>query len=198
MENILYINACIRQNSRTDELAKYLLNKLKGNIEEVNLSMENIPLLTNDILEKRTSLINKNEFSNEYFKWAKQFAKSDTIVISAPYWDLSFPAILKIYFEAINITKLVFKYTQDGKIESLCKAKRLIFITTSGGPIIEPHVGLEYIKLLAKTFYDIPQIEYFKAEFLDIAGNNQNDILLKTKQEIDLYYNNDLQGYNND
>lgn len=192
MENILYINACVRQNSRTDELAKYLLNKLKGSIEEVNLSTENIPLLTNEILEKRTFLINKNDFSDDYFKWAKQFSKADTIVISAPYWDLSFPAILKIYFEAVNITNLVFRYTIEGKIESLCKTKKIIFITTSGGPIIEPHAGLEYIKLLAKTFYNISQIECFKAEFLDIVGNNPNEILLKTKQEIDLYCNNKL------
>ena len=192
MENILYVNACVRPNSRTDELAKYLLNKLKGNIEVVNLSRENIPLLTNELLEKRTSLINKNDFSDEYFKWAKQFAKADTIVISAPYWDLSFPAILKIYFETINITKLVFRYMQDGKIESLCNAKKIIFVTTSGGPIIEPHAGLEYIKLLAKNFYDIPQIEYFKAEFLDIIGNNSSEILLKTQQEIDSYCNNIL------
>lgn len=192
MENILYINACVRPDSRTNVLAKYLLNKLNGNIEEVNLSMENIPLLTNELLEKRTSLINNNDFSNEYFKWSKQFAKADTIVISAPYWDLSFPAVLKIYFEVINIIGLVFRYTQDGKIESLCKAKKMVFITTSGGPIIEPHAGLEYIKLLAKTFYNIPQIEYFKAEFLDIVGNNTNEILLKAKQKIDLYCNNKL------
>ncbi len=192
MENILYINACVRPSSRTNELAKYLLNKLKGIIEEVNLSMENIPLLTNDILEKRTSLTDKNDFSDDYFKWAKQFAKADTIVISAPYWDLSFPAVLKIYFEAVNISNIVFRYTPEGKIESLCNAKKIFFVTTSGGPIIEPHAGLEYIKLLAKTFYDIPQVEYFKAEFLDIIGNNPSDILLKTKQEIDLYCNNKL------
>ena len=189
MEKILYINACTRPNSKTNELAKYLLNKLNGKTEEVNLSVENIPILTNELLEKRTALINKNDFSDKYFKWAKQFSASDTIVISAPYWDLSFPAILKIYFEAVNIIGLVFKYTNDDKIESLCKAKKIIFITTSGGPIIEPHAGLEYIKLLAKTFYNIPQIEYFKAEFLDIVGNNPSEILLKTKQEIDLKLN---------
>lgn len=85
MGNILYINACVKPNSRTNELAKYLLNKIKRKIEEVNLSVENVPLLTNNLLEKRTSLINNNDFNDEYFKWAKQFSKADSIVISAPY-----------------------------------------------------------------------------------------------------------------
>ena len=35
--NILYINACVRKNSRTNELAQFALNKLAGNIEEINL-----------------------------------------------------------------------------------------------------------------------------------------------------------------
>ncbi len=30
------------------------------------------------------------------FLYAKDFAESDIIVIAAPYWDLSFPSILKV------------------------------------------------------------------------------------------------------
>ena len=42
MDKILYINSCVREESRTNKLAKYLLDKLNGNIEEVNLNKENI------------------------------------------------------------------------------------------------------------------------------------------------------------
>lgn len=38
------------------------------------------------------------------FKYAKQFAEADEIVIAAPYWDLAFPATVRIYFEAITVT----------------------------------------------------------------------------------------------
>ena len=38
------------------------------------------------------------------FDLASQFQQADEIVIAAPYWDLSFPAILKLYLENIYVT----------------------------------------------------------------------------------------------
>ena len=37
------------------------------------------------------------------FDLAKQFAEADEVIIAAPFWDLSFPAALKQYFEQINV-----------------------------------------------------------------------------------------------
>jgi NAD(P)H-dependent FMN reductase len=37
---VLYINACVRKNSRTNELAQYALSKYKDEVEEVNLNTE--------------------------------------------------------------------------------------------------------------------------------------------------------------
>ena len=93
--NILYINACVRKDSRTNELAQHVLNKLQGNIEEINLDSEKITPLYNNQLELRDSLIKDKDYNHPMFKYAKQFANTDIILISAPYWDLSFPAILK-------------------------------------------------------------------------------------------------------
>ena len=36
--NILYVNATISRDSRTERLAKYALSKLAGDIKEVNLT----------------------------------------------------------------------------------------------------------------------------------------------------------------
>ena len=33
--NILYVNACVRKNSRTNELSEYVLSKLQGNVQEI-------------------------------------------------------------------------------------------------------------------------------------------------------------------
>ena len=54
-----------------------------------------------ETLKKRTALIESGDYSDRMFDYAKQFASADTIVIAAPYWDLSFPALLKTYFENI-------------------------------------------------------------------------------------------------
>ena len=60
------------------------------------------------------------------FSLAKEFAIADTIVIAAPYYDLSFPAMLKQYFEQINVLGVTFTYSDSGIPEGLCKARRSI------------------------------------------------------------------------
>ena len=46
MEKILFINACVRPNSRTLELANYVLTRLSGKVEEVELYKEDLSPLT--------------------------------------------------------------------------------------------------------------------------------------------------------
>ena len=183
--NILYINACVRKNSRTNELAQYVLSKLQGKIKEINLNTKKIMPLSKEQLELRDSLLKENDYNNPMFEYAKQFANADVILISAPYWDLSFPAILKTYIENINVNGITFSYSPQGYPVSLCKAKRLIYITTAGGPIISDEFGFGYIKSLAENFYGIKNIDYVKAERLDIYGSNIQEIINKAKEDID-------------
>ena len=130
MENkILFINACVREDSRTMELSRYLLKSLLGEIIEVNLYKERIFPLDKKGLEKR----NIHDYSGNEFDLAKQFAIADTIVISAPFWDLSFPSVLKIYFENITVSGITFEYSCEGIPVGKCNAKKLYYITTSGG-----------------------------------------------------------------
>lgn len=181
MENILFINACLRKESRTKELADMVLSKLKGNLTEVNLEKENLPPLNLERLNYRSDLIGKKDFSNPIFDKAKQFAAADTIVIAAPFYDFSFPAMLKNYIENINIVGLLFRYTPTGEIEGLCKAKKLIYITTSGGPILDNAFGYGYIKYLCNNFYGIKDTCLIKAEGLDIQGENISAIMQEAK-----------------
>lgn len=183
--NILYVNSCVRKESRTNSLAQYVLSKLQGDIKEINLDAEKITSLYRVQLELRDDLIKNKNFSHTMFEYAKQFANSDIIVISAPYWDLSFPAILKTYFENINVNGITFSYSEQGYPISLCKAKKLIYITTAGGPIISDEFGFGYIKSLAENFYGIKDVIYIKAEGLDIYGANVSKILENVKKEID-------------
>ena len=48
-------------------------------------------------LPHREELLDRGELDGEIFRYSHQFAAADRIVIAAPYWDLSFPAQLKIY-----------------------------------------------------------------------------------------------------
>ena len=181
----LFINACVRKNSRTKILADYFLKKINGEIVEHNLEKEDIKPLCLNELKKRDELILKKDFKDLIFKYANDFKTADTIVIAAPFWDLSFPSLLKIYIENININGLVFEYEADGTVKSLCRAKKLFYITTSGGMIDDESFGFGYIKALSKQFYKIPEITLIKAEKLDIIGQDVNLILNNAKQKID-------------
>ena len=172
----LYINCCVREESRTERLAQAVLQKLGGDFTEQNLYNENLKPLDGEMLNKRTALIEQGDYSDPMFDYAKQFASADTIVVSVPYWDSSFPAPLKIYIENIYVTGIVSAYNESGLPVGLCKATELYYVTTAGGPY-DPTYSYGYIESLAKNFFGIPETHLVKAEMLDIIGNNAEEIL---------------------
>ena len=178
--SILFINACVRENSRTLVLAKSILSNMSGRVTEVNLNVEKIAPLNRELLEKREKLIKDKNVSDPMLRYAIQFADADEIVIAAPFWDLSFPAVLKAYMEQITVSGITFEYI-DGRPYGLCKAKRLTYVTTSGGPIFADF-GYEYVKTLAKSFYGINETKAYRAMNLDVNMISAEEVL--TKAEI--------------
>lgn len=177
--NTLFIDACVREESRTRILAnKYLPN----DATIIKLNELNLLPLNKERLEKRNSLIDSKLYDDEMFNLAKQFANADQIIIAAPFWDLGFPALLKIYLENIAVSGITFYY-KLGKPVSLCKAKKLIYVTTSGGPIFDDY-GFSYVKSLAKNFYNIAEVICYRVELLDVKNINGNDVLNQQIIEI--------------
>lgn len=179
---VLFINACVRENSRTLVLAKSILSNMSGEVVEVNLNQEHIVPLNRELLEKREKLIHGGHRDDAMFYYARQFAQADEIVIAAPFWDLSFPAILKAYIEQITVSGITFDYI-DGRPRGLCKAKSLTYVTTSGGPIFTDF-GYEYIKALAKNFYGISETKAYRAMNLDIDMISAEEVLTKAAISI--------------
>lgn len=181
---ILFVNSCVREKSRTKMIADALINKLNDEVTEINLYTENLKPLSKETLNKRTELASNSDFSDDMFKYAKQFADADIIVIAAPYWDLSFPAELKTYIENIYVIGIVSKYNKDGLPIGLCKAKKLYYVTTAGGPY-DPNYSYNYIKAISTDFFGIKDTKLIKAEMLDIDGYSAEDIVNKTIDEIE-------------
>ena len=175
--SILFINACMRENSRTLVLAKNVMKDMREAITELKLDDENIEPLNKEMLEKRERLVKEGKSEDPMFRYAKQFAKADEIVIAAPFWDLSFPAKLKIYLEQITVAGITFQYV-DGRPTGLCKAKKLTYVTTSGGPIFDDF-GYTYVKTLAQKFYGIPKAEAVRAMNLDVEMISAQELLEK-------------------
>ncbi len=163
---VLFINACVREESRTLTFAKKYLENTDGDITEILLQNENILPLDKARLEKRDRLIAENKTDDEMIRYARQFADADEIVIAAPYWDLGFPALLKIYIEAVTVSGITFTYEKNIP-KGLCKAKSLTYITTAGGKIFADF-GYEYIKTLCRGMYGIERTKCIYAENLDV------------------------------
>lgn len=187
MKNILYINACTRRLSRTDELAQSLIGKLNGEVCELKLYDEDIKALDEASLEKRDKLVREGAVFDAMFRYARQFKEADVIVISAPYWDLLFPAVLRTYLEAVSVCGITFRYSDKGIPEGLCKATKLYYITTAGGFIGENNFGFSYVKALSETLFGIKETVCFTAEGLDIYGTDVESIMSEAKRNIACY-----------
>ena len=188
MKQILFINACPREGSRTLELARHLLDKLEGPAEELALFEENLLSLNGKTLALRDKMIAQGNFDHPIFKYARQFANADTVVIAAPFWDLSFPSALKIWLEYVMALGVTFHYSENGMPQGLCKAKELFYVSTAGGPVLPSHMGFDYVNALAKNYFSIDETALFSAENLDVIGADTQAILARAKAQIDAYW----------
>ena len=181
---ILYVDACVRGDSRTKRLADCLLHALNAPCAHLCLSGCAFSAVDAAFLEKREHLLREGRFDDPLFALARQFAAADEIVIAAPFWDLSFPAVLKTYLEQINVVGITFRYTPEGIPEGLCRAQRLWYVTTAGGDFFPEQFGFGYVEALARGFYGIPDVRLVKAVGLDLAGAPVEEILRASERDI--------------
>ena len=185
-KQVLFINACVRSESRTRRLADRVLAKLNLPYEELRLEEIRFPFTDEQFLKMRDRLISGHDFNNALFDHARQFAEAEIIVIAAPYWDLSFPAVLKQYFEQINVLGITFKYTEEGIPVGLCKAKKIFYVTTAGGGFAPQEFGFGYVKALAHNFYGVQDVRLVMAAGLDIYGANVEMFLRAAEETIEV------------
>lgn len=136
MKDLLFVDCCVRrEQSRTRKVAQAFLEALdpaRFRVTTVDPEREGMQPLLGAYFAAREELLARGALDHPRFRFAHQFAAADAVVIAAPFWDLSFPAILKIYFENISVDGITFA-AEDGKLRGLCRGSHLIFLTTRGG-----------------------------------------------------------------
>lgn len=193
MKKILYIDACInRDSSRTESLAQAYLHKrlARGDCQLQSVILEEVipKSLTAELLSERESAINAGDFTGRLFDFARSFAAADEVVIAAPYWDMSFPAVVKLYIEQLCVRNLTFRYGDNGMPCGLTNVKSAVYLTTAGGYIGGNNFGFEYIKGVFSTLFGIDEFYFFSAEGLDIFGNDPQKLLADAVKEIDGHF----------
>ena len=174
MENLLFINACVRgERSRTLKLARrFLAGYQKAHPDTVvtqrDLCADRLQPQYPEVLAERDALWNAGKLDQPMFEPARQFAAADKIVVAAPFWDLCFPAVLKIYLERVTVADITFGYDAQGAMVGKCRASKLLYITTRGGNYAgtELEMGTPIMKALC-TMYGIPELLTLAAEGLD-------------------------------
>ena len=189
MKRILYVDANVnRDTSRTERLAQALIERLDGSdveIETIILEEEaDLRPLDGKLSNDRMAWSKAGDFNHPVFDYAKQFAAADEVVFAAPYWDFSFPALLKIYFELLCAQGVTFKYSEEGIPTGMCNAKRAFYVTTAGGYSGDWDYGYDQVKALCQLYFGIGEVRCFRAEGLDIITNDPQAIMEEALAEL--------------
>ena len=113
---LLFVDSTVREDSRTRRLAERLVSRLADDdVRVLRLEDEHLRPFDARTLDRRTRAIEAGRWNSPLLAKAAEFASADQIVVAAPFWDLSFPALLKTYIEWISVIGVVFRYSDDGR-----------------------------------------------------------------------------------
>ena len=130
MKKLVVIDACIREEeSRTRRIAAPIVEALSQRYEVTRFDLTKMSL---EPLTPKTYADRAAGFVPEWaIEAARTIAAADRILIAAPFWDMSFPAVLKTFFEHVSLFDVTF--TDNGRsCVGLCKCEKVMYITTRG------------------------------------------------------------------
>ena len=183
MTRALYIDCCVRgERSRTKRLAEAFLAAYgaREDAEIARLTLMDEPLtpFSNGFFWQREALIERGALDHPRFRYAHAFQQADRVIIAAPFWDLSFPALLKVYIENVNVQGITFDCNEQDGCFGVCRAEKMLFLTTRGGAMEGNPMdnGTKYLADMAK-FFGIPHFAYIAADGLDMGLEPVEEIL---------------------
>ncbi len=174
MKKLVVIDACVRQSeSRTRRIAEPVISVLAERYEIVRYNLpelEGIVPLDPRLFEER----GQGSIPSWAVRAARDIAAADRIVIAAPFWDMSFPAALKCFFEQTSLFDITF--TDNGETcVGLCKAPKVLYITTRGMdiPTGDPREqATPYLKALG-TLWNLGELTTIAAWNMDYSSTEE-------------------------
>ena len=182
MKTLLYVDCCIRREaSRTRKLAEAFLGSLPEGwrVERVTLMDEPLLPLMEGGFWQRDELLQAGDLRHRRFDYAWQFQKADAILIAAPFYDLSIPALLKVYIENVSVDGITFECDTNG-LRGNCRAKSMTFLTSRGGFYegSPDEMGSRYMEAMCR-FFGTGTYRCIAADGLDIDLSKTPSILEK-------------------
>ena len=172
MEKLVIIDSCMRAESRTRRIlnaAREVLST-RYDIEIIDVNAAGLLPLTPEGLEERTSGI----VPEQALSLAKTIAAADRLVVAAPFWDMSFPATLKAFFENMSLYGVTFEDNGHTCV-GLCKCKKVMYITTRGMDVetgSPREQGSSYLMALS-TLWGLGEVTTVAAKNLDYLSTDE-------------------------
>lgn len=168
---------------------------MRGSVVERDIS-DSVPFVTNTQIAHMygfapyDTLATQDKAAVDYQEAAvAEVLAADTIVLSAPMWNLGMPASVKAWFDQVIRVGKTWKVAEDGSYVGLAKnIKKVIIVGTSAGiPTGAGHPWDFYTGHVTALFHYIgaTDVKIFWA-----TGNNAENIapgMEAAKSEIDAY-----------
>ena len=190
MSTVLYITANPKSAQTSFSLAageafieKYQAANPSDEVVVLDLFKSNIPYIDEDVFSgwgKLAQGVAFNDLSEaEQSKVSRlgelneQFIKADKYVFVTPFWNFSYPPVMKAYLDAVSVANKSFKYTAEGVPVGLLTDKKAIHIQARGGyysqePMASLELGNRHIEVMM-NFFGVPSFET-----LVVEGHNKD------------------------
>ncbi|MCA0149267.1 FMN-dependent NADH-azoreductase [Rossellomorea vietnamensis] len=179
MAKVLYITAHPHDDTQSYSMAvakafmdTYRDVNREDEVIHLDLYREHIPHIDADVFSGWGKLQSGKGFEelsmeeqkkvNRLNELSDQFIGADKYVFVTPFWNFSFPPVMKAYIDSVAVAGKSFKYTEQGPV-GLLTDKKAIHIQARGGIYSEgPAAGMEmghrYLSLIMQ-FFGVPSFE---------------------------------------
>lgn len=179
MTQVLYITAHPHDDTKSYSMAvgKAFLDTYKEvnpdhEIVNVDLYRENIPQIDVDVFSGWGKLQTGNAFDDlsaeektkvgRLSELCEQFIAADKYIFVTPFWNFSFPPVMKAYIDSVAVAGKAFKYTEQGPVGLLTDKKALHIQARGGiyseGPAAQFEMGHRYLSVIMQ-FFGVPSFE---------------------------------------
>ncbi len=179
MAKVLYITAHPHDDTQSYSMAvaKAFIDTYKqvnpsDEVIHIDLYKENIPQIDADVFSGWGKLQSGSGFEDlseqEKAKVSRlgelsdQFVTADKYVFVTPFWNFSFPPVMKAYLDSVSVAGKSFKYTEQGPVGLLTDKKALHIQARGGiyseGPAAEMEMGHRYLSIMMR-FFGVPSFD---------------------------------------
>ena len=179
-KKLVVIDACIRQDqSRTWRIAEPIVGVLMKRYET---TIYHLPMMDGIVPLNPGTFWERGDGQTP--QWAidcaRTIADADRILIAAPFWDMSFPAVLKAFFEQTSLCDITF--ADNGKeCVGLCKCEKVLYVTTRGMDIStgDPlEQATPYLKAISHL-WGLGEIICVSAQNMDYINENVQEKIIQ-------------------